>query len=114
MPIEGAKIIINKSLSQQFQVTHYLTMSAIQPSGYRFGSTYVGNMVSFRGMWNVGFISLSKFETILRIQISPTDPKALLMGDIDPSGNLNAQGFYHITEALKFKWAAQVCNSSAL
>jgi hypothetical protein len=45
----------------------------------------------------------------LYFQISPTDPKVLLMGDIDPTGNLNAQGFYNFTEALKFKWAAQVC-----
>jgi len=86
-PLEGAKVIVNKSLSPNFQITHNLSMSSIQPSGYRYGSTFVGSM------------------------ISPTEPSALLMGDIDPSGNLNSQGFYHVTEDLKVKWVAQVSKS---
>jgi len=40
--------------------------------------------------------------------MNATDPKAVLMGDIDPSGNMNAQGFYNFTEALKLKWMSQV------
>ena len=41
-PFEGAKVVINKGLSSHFQVSHNITMSQLQPSGYRFGATYVG------------------------------------------------------------------------
>ena len=43
MAFEGAKIIINKGLSNHFNISHTLAMSNLQPSGYRFGCTYVGN-----------------------------------------------------------------------
>ena len=43
MPFEGAKVIIGKPLSSHFQVSHNVTMSQLQPSGYRFGATYIGN-----------------------------------------------------------------------
>lgn len=42
MAFEGAKIVINKGLSSHFNIAHTITMSNLQPSGYRFGSTYVG------------------------------------------------------------------------
>lgn len=42
MPFEGAKLLINKGLSQHFQISHTMTMSTLQPSGYKFGATYVG------------------------------------------------------------------------
>ena len=42
VPFEGAKLIINKGLSNHFQISHTLTMSTLQPSGYRFGATFVG------------------------------------------------------------------------
>jgi len=32
----------------------------------------------------------------------------LLMSDLDPSGNLNAQGIFNYSEALKLKYAVQV------
>jgi hypothetical protein len=49
MPFEGAKLVINKSLNNGFQVSHSVTMSSLTPSGYRFGATYIGcNMVSYR------------------------------------------------------------------
>lgn len=39
---EGAKVMVNKGLSNHFQISHTLNMSSIIPSGYRFGATYVG------------------------------------------------------------------------
>ena len=41
-PFEGAKLLVNKGLSNHFQISHTLTMSTLQPSGYKFGCTYVG------------------------------------------------------------------------
>lgn len=63
-------------------------MSSITPSGYRFGSTYIGTST-----------------------VPPNDPALVLFGDTDPSGNLNAQGFYSWSEFLKTKFAVQVMNS---
>jgi mitochondrial import receptor subunit TOM40 len=40
MYFEGAKVMINKGLSSHFQVSHTLTMSSMQPSGYRFGEQF--------------------------------------------------------------------------
>lgn len=61
-------------------------MSSITPSGYRFGSTYIS-----AGM------------------VSPQDPAFVLIADIDPSANLNAQGIVNYNENLRFKYASQVC-----
>jgi len=87
-PFEGAKLVFNKGLSQAFQVTHSLAMSSIQPSGYRLGATYVGENM-----------------------ISPSEPAVVLLGDMDPSGNLNAHGIQSITDALKVKFSTQVQQS---
>ncbi|CAL8139949.1 unnamed protein product [Orchesella dallaii] len=87
-PFEGAKVMINKSLNQGFHVSHTLTMSSITPSGYRFGTTYIGSQL-----------------------LTPNDPALVLLGDTDPSGNLNAQGFFNWSEALKTKFVVQVMNS---
>ena len=35
MAFEGAKLLVNKGLSNNFQVSHTLTMSNSMPSGYR-------------------------------------------------------------------------------
>lgn len=87
-PFEGAKVVLNKSLNQGFQISHALTMSSLTPTGYRFGSTYIGCNI-----------------------IPPSDPALVLFGDTDPSGNLNAQGFYNWNEYVKTKFAVQVMNS---
>ena len=42
LPFEGAKFVLNKSLNQGFHVSHSVALSSTNPSGYRFGSTYVG------------------------------------------------------------------------
>ena len=39
---EGGKLIVSKGLSSHFQISHTLSLSTFQPSGYRFGATYVG------------------------------------------------------------------------
>lgn len=39
---EGGKLVVNKGLSSHFQISHTMTMSSLQPSGYKFGCTYVG------------------------------------------------------------------------
>lgn len=93
MAFEGGKLVVQKALSNNFQVdslfpaqhrtghrlqlthdddncvqvSHSLTMSNMMPSGYRFGATYVGGTI-----------------------LSPQEAYPVLMGDIDPSGNLQA------------------------
>lgn len=52
---------------------------------FRFGATYVGTK-----------------------QISPTEAYPILLGDIDPSGNLNANVLHQLGSRLKGKLAAQV------
>lgn len=39
---DGAKLMVNKGLSNHFQISHTLNMSSVTMSGYRFGATYVG------------------------------------------------------------------------
>ena len=42
VPFEGAKVMVNKGLSNHFQISHSMTMSSMVPSCYKFGCTYVG------------------------------------------------------------------------
>lgn len=60
-------------------------MSSITPSGYRFGATYVGTK-----------------------QISPSEAYPILLGDIDPSGNLNASILHQFKPQIHAKFGAQV------
>ncbi|PRD31780.1 UNVERIFIED_CONTAM: Tom40 [Trichonephila clavipes] len=39
---EGSKVMVNKALSNHFQISHTLNMTNSTPPGYRFGATYVG------------------------------------------------------------------------
>lgn len=82
---EGAKLMLNKGLSSHFQISHTINMSSIMPSGYKFGATYVGTK-----------------------QISPTDTFPVLVGDIDPTGNLNANVIHQFTDRIRGKLATQV------
>jgi len=86
MIFEGYKFLVNKGLSQHFQVSHTLTLSNSVPSGYRFGSTYVGcNRV-----------------------ISPQEAYPILLGDIDMSGNLQAHIIDAPTKNTRCKMIAQI------
>lgn len=88
-PFEGARLVVNKGLSNHFQISHTLTMSSVQPSGYRFGSTYVGT---------------HQFG-------APNEAFPVIVGEIDPSGNLNANIIHQFNKNLKAKFVAQVQQS---
>ncbi|KAH8303109.1 mitochondrial import receptor subunit TOM40 homolog 1 [Drosophila kikkawai] len=85
---EGAKIMLNKGLSNHFQVSHSINMSNTVPSGYRFCATYVGTK-----------------------QYGPTEAFPVLLGDIDPSGNLNTNVIHQFTPRVRCKFAAQIQDS---
>lgn len=85
---EGARVMLTRGLSNHFQISHTINMSSITPSGYRFGATYVGTK-----------------------QISPTEAYPILLGDIDPSGNLNATIIHQVQPNIQAKFGAQVQNS---
>lgn len=86
MPVyfDGAKLMINKGLSNHFQVSHTVNLSSAQ-SGYRFGATYVGTK-----------------------QFAPSEAFPIMLGDIDPSGNLNANIIHQFTPRVRCKFASQV------
>jgi mitochondrial import receptor subunit TOM40 len=85
---EGARVMLTRGLSNHFQISHTINMSSITPSGYRFGATYVGTK-----------------------QISPSEAYPILLGDIDPSGNLNATIIHQLCPRIQAKFGAQVQNS---
>nr|BAH71258.1 ACYPI001526 [Acyrthosiphon pisum] len=67
MTFEGIRLVINKGLSNHFFVSHSLLIGATsQTSNYKFGSTFVGTN-----------------------QVGPGDFSPLLIGDIDPRGNIS-------------------------
>ncbi|ESO95248.1 hypothetical protein LOTGIDRAFT_227257 [Lottia gigantea] len=85
---EGGKLVISKGLSSNFQVSHTLALSTCQPSGYRFGSTYIGSK-----------------------QLSPQESYPVILGDIDASGDLNAQVIHAFTERIRSKGVVQIQNN---
>ncbi|XP_015110969.1 mitochondrial import receptor subunit TOM40 homolog 1 [Diachasma alloeum] len=85
---EGAKLIINKGLSNHFQISHSITMSSVIKSGYKFSATYVGTK-----------------------QTSPTEAYPVLFGDIEPGGNMNATILHQFTPRMRTKIGAQVQRS---
>ncbi|KAL1463719.1 hypothetical protein WDU94_015445 [Cyamophila willieti] len=88
---EGARIVLSKPLSQQFQVVHTMTLlpSLNYPSGYRFNATFVD--VDMK---------------------NPQEPNSILTGDIDPSGNLNATMIHQFGPRWKGKFQAQMSQTS--
>lgn len=80
--------MVNKGLSNHFQVSHTVNLSSETPSGYRFGATYVGTK-----------------------QFTSNEAFPILLGDIDPSGDLNANIIHQFTPKLKTKFATQVKKS---
>lgn len=88
VPFEGAKLLINKGLSNHFQISHNLTMSMLAPSGYKFGCTYVGTK-----------------------QTSPVEAYPILIGELEPSGNLNANMIHQLTKNIRCKAVTQIQNS---
>jgi len=86
MFMEGYKFLVNKGLSQHFQVSHTLTLSNSMPSGYRFGSTYV------------------HASRVLSAQ----EAYPILLGDIDMSGNLQAHILDAPSQNTRCKMIAQI------
>lgn len=86
MPVnfEGGKLMFNKGISNHFQMSHTLTMSSAQ-NGYKLGATYIGTK-----------------------QISPTEAFPVVLGDVDPSGNVNFNIIHQLTQEIRVKGAAQV------
>ncbi|KAM9214721.1 mitochondrial import receptor subunit TOM40B isoform 1-T1 [Leptosomus discolor] len=78
--MEGVKLIVTKTLSSHFQVTHTVHMSTLGPSSYHFNATFVGDR-----------------------QLSPTEAFPTLVGDMDNSGSLNAQVLHLVAERLRTK-----------
>ncbi|XP_064257683.1 mitochondrial import receptor subunit TOM40B isoform X2 [Passer domesticus] len=82
--MEGVKLIVTKTLSSHFQVTHTVHMSTLGPSGYRFNATFLG-------------------DRQLGAEVFPT-----LLGDMDSCGSLNAQAVQLLGERLRAKAVFQV------
>ena len=92
MPFDGAKVMLNKALSNHFQVSHNIVIgSAITPPGYRFGATYIGTK-----------------------QLSLSEAYPIFFGEIDPSGNLNSRFIHFIGNRLKLQVGAQIHNSKCV
>lgn len=77
--------MVNKGLSNHFQVSHTINLCSAAPSGYRFGATYVGTK-----------------------QFGPNEAFPVILGDIDPSGNLNANIIHQFAPNVRCKFASQV------
>ena len=65
-------------------MSHTLTMSSMQ-NGYKLGATYIGTK-----------------------QISPTEAFPVVLGDVDPAGNVNFNLIHQLTPEIRVKGAAQV------
>ncbi|XP_030147214.1 mitochondrial import receptor subunit TOM40B isoform X2 [Taeniopygia guttata] len=86
--MEGVKLIVTKTLSSHFQVTHTVHMSTLGPSGYRFNATFLGDR-----------------------QLGPTEVFPTLLGDMDSAGSLNAQVLQLLGERLRTKAVFQAQRS---
>ncbi|XP_012694826.1 mitochondrial import receptor subunit TOM40 homolog [Clupea harengus] len=84
LQMEGVRLVVNKGLSNHFQVSHTVTLSTVGDSGYRFGSTYVGSK-----------------------QTGPAESFPVMVGDMDNTGSLNAQVIHQLADRLRSKVAMQ-------
>lgn len=82
--MEGVRLVVNKGLSNHFQVSHTINLSTLGESGYRFGATYVGSK-----------------------QTGPAESFPVMVGDMDNTGSLNAQVIHQLTSAVRTKIAIQ-------
>uniref|UniRef100_A0A3B5ADL8 Mitochondrial import receptor subunit TOM40 homolog n=1 Tax=Stegastes partitus TaxID=144197 RepID=A0A3B5ADL8_9TELE len=84
MQMEGVRLVVNKGLSNHFQVNHNVLLSTTGDSSYRFGATYVGSK-----------------------QTGPAEFFPVMVGDMDNSGSLNAQIIHQISSRIRSKVAFQ-------
>ncbi|KAK5854630.1 hypothetical protein PBY51_004810 [Eleginops maclovinus] len=84
MQMEGVRLVVNKGLSNHFQVNHTVLLSTTGDSTYRFGATYVGTK-----------------------QMGPGEFFPVMVGDMDNSGSLNAQIIHQVASRIRSKLAFQ-------
>ncbi|XP_059363844.1 mitochondrial import receptor subunit TOM40 homolog [Carassius carassius] len=84
LQMEGVRLVVNKGLSNHFQVSHTITLSTLGDSGYRFGATYVGSK-----------------------QTGPAESFPVMVGDMDNTGSLNAQIIHQLASRIRTKVAMQ-------
>lgn len=84
LQMEGVRLVVNKGLSNHFQVSHTITLSTVADSAYRFGATYVGSK-----------------------QTGPAESFPVMVGDMDNTGSLNAQIIHQLTSSVRSKIALQ-------
>ncbi|CAI4233386.1 unnamed protein product [Auanema sp. JU1783] len=81
---EGAKVMVQKGLSAHFQVTHTLSISAMN-TGYRFGATYVGQN-----------------------QVGPQEAFPIFLGDTDVAGNTSATIIHQFAQKYRMRLLGQI------
>ncbi|KAM6986687.1 mitochondrial import receptor subunit TOM40 homolog [Aplochiton taeniatus] len=84
MQMEGVRLVVNKGLSNHFQVNHNVMLSTLGDSSYRFGATYVGTK-----------------------QMGPAEFFPVMVGDMDNGGSLNAQIIHQVSGRVRSKLAFQ-------
>ncbi|XP_031845569.1 mitochondrial import receptor subunit TOM40 homolog 1 [Nomia melanderi] len=86
---EGARLIIRKVLSEHLNVTHSITLSSVTPSGYKFGTSYVGTKI-----------------------VRPNEKYPVAVGEITPSGNLTASFVHTLGCRFRCKLSKQIANGT--
>ncbi|XP_026887638.1 mitochondrial import receptor subunit TOM40B [Electrophorus electricus] len=86
--IEGVKMVINKTLSSFFKVSHTFHLSAVAPSSYRF-----------------------HVEHLQSDPDSKETSSPMLIGEMDSSGSLNAHSLFHLSERIRAKAVFQTQQS---
>lgn len=123
LQLEGVRLVVNKGLSNHFQVSHTITLSTLGESGYRFGSTYVGSKQTGPAEVVIEFLNQSFFGILVLFRLIYRDCSSMysfpffchaqsfpvMVGDMDNTGSLNAQVIHQLTSAVRSKIAIQVC-----
>lgn len=84
---EGARLNIKKVLSEHFNVTHSITLSAVTPSGYKLGTKYIGTKM-----------------------VGLTEKYPIAIGEISPNGNLTASFVHTLGCRFRYKLSAQIAD----
>nr|CAH8857550.1 unnamed protein product [Trichobilharzia regenti] len=85
VPFDGARLSVNKGLSPNFQVNHSLSLNSDDQAGYRFGVTYVGHN-----------------------KVSDTEMYPVLMSELQPNGNMQAQIIHRMFPSVYVRYIAQL------
>ncbi|KAL3316763.1 Mitochondrial import receptor subunit TOM40B [Cichlidogyrus casuarinus] len=91
IPFAGGKLVINKGLSPNFQVNHSILLTRGEQIGYRFGATYVGHG-----------------------KVSETEVCPVLIGEVQPNGDLQAQVIHCFSKNLRMRYLAQIQGNKML